>query len=525
MADLKLKKNIQSTFKLNGYNLRNDVCVQLLELLRPVEESEREEWLEKFLEHIRGQALPNAVVEKSHIDLAIQECIRSESDETDLILNVIDAFDVPRFMYNVERKKFEMLPASSPTPCLFDAAQAKTDLFKNRYTILRQRTLRHSVFTPALPGEDKEEAVQKFNLPMIEYLLSSSVRLKDIIVLGLLTQMKEGRFYLEDPTGSVRLDLTGTKFHSGLHTENCFVLAEGVYDDKVFHAKAIGFPPAESSETSRAYFGNLNVFGGPSPTNIKSSSKLFKIEQTNEDGIIVFLSDVWLDQIKVLQKLKVLFRGYSHFPPIAFVLMGNFLSTQHRSTYAHTLKSCLKDLADIIVEYPPILQNSRFIFVPGPIDPASANILPRTPLPRFVIKEFSEKIPSAIFASNPCRIQYCTKEIIVLRHDMVTKLCRNTIHFPSSGEIPDHFAKTIICQATLSPIPLTVCPIYWSFDNALSLYPLPDVVVVADNFSSFTASFMGCQVVNPGSFPKSEFSFKAYCPASNLIEDSQIPNE
>ncbi|KAG8228620.1 hypothetical protein J437_LFUL009325 [Ladona fulva] len=275
----------------------------------------------------------------------------------------------------------------------------------------------------------------------------------------------------------------------------------------------------------RAYFGNLNVFGGPSPTNIKSSAKLHKLEQANEDGILIFISDVWLDQLKVQQKLKILFRGYSQFPPIAFVFMGNFLSTQHGSTYAHTLKNCLKDLADTILEYPPIVENSKFIFVPGPLDPASANILPRTPLPKFVTKDFEEKIPTAIFASNPCRIQYCTKEIVVLRQDMVTKLCRNTIHFPSSGEIPEHFAKTIVCQATLSPLPLTVSPIYWAFDHALTLYPLPDVIVVGDNFNAFTIEYMECQVVNPGSFPKSDFSFKAYCPATNAVEDSQIPNE
>ena len=50
----------------------------------------------------------------------------------------------------------------------------------------------------------------------------------------------------------VRVDLSETKFHVGLYTENCFVLAEGWYDDNVFHVLALGFPPAETSDTTRS---------------------------------------------------------------------------------------------------------------------------------------------------------------------------------------------------------------------------------------------------------------------------------
>ncbi len=45
----------------------------------------------------------------------------------------------------------------------------------------------------------------------------------------MLTQIKHGKYSLEDPTGCVDLDLTNAKFHRGLYTENCFVLVEGKY--------------------------------------------------------------------------------------------------------------------------------------------------------------------------------------------------------------------------------------------------------------------------------------------------------
>ena len=86
----------------------------------------------------------------------------------------------------------------------------------------------------------------------------------------MLTQLKYGCYYLEDPSGVVKLDMTETKFHTGLYTENCFVLAEGWYDDEVFHVLALGFPPAESNAITRKYFGNTNFFGGPSETTLKA---------------------------------------------------------------------------------------------------------------------------------------------------------------------------------------------------------------------------------------------------------------
>ena len=53
-------------------------------------------------------------------------------------------------------------------------------------------------------------------------------------------QITYGTWHLEDPSGAVELDLSQTKFHTGLYAENCFVLAEGWYDDQVLHVLALG---------------------------------------------------------------------------------------------------------------------------------------------------------------------------------------------------------------------------------------------------------------------------------------------
>lgn len=78
-----------------------------------------------------------------------------------------------------------------------------------RYTILHQRTTRHELFTPRIMGTSADSAdSHRFQLRPIEYLLSSSGKVSQAIVLGLLTQLCEGKYYLEDPSGIVQLDLS-----------------------------------------------------------------------------------------------------------------------------------------------------------------------------------------------------------------------------------------------------------------------------------------------------------------------------
>lgn len=84
-----------------------------------------------------------------------------------------------------------------------------------------------------------------------------------------------------------------------------------------------------------------------------------------------------LSTFQVMRKLQTLFQGYSSYPPIAFVFMGTFLSTKYGSAQVVQLKSHFKALGDMIATFPNLVQHSKFIFVPGPTDPACANILPR----------------------------------------------------------------------------------------------------------------------------------------------------
>ena len=495
-----------------------------LQVLQPINGSQREEALDKLLEAIQKQPLKTSMINRDVCESAVRECNQEDEEDSDQIFNVIDSFAIPRYSYVRERKKF--IPNATlnlPPPTLLGDADVKAELYRERYTLLHQRTSRHDLFTPAVLGSQTDS--KKFQLKPVEFLLGSTAKLGEIIVLGMLTQLKESKWFIEDPTGAVQLDLSRANFHTGLFTENCFVLAEGWYEDEIFHVNAFGFPPPEAAATTRNYFGSINFFGGPSAVCAKSSNKLKQIEEENEDAMIVILSDVWLDHVKVMDKLKVLFAGYSQMPPTCFIFCGNFTSKPYGPNHIKTLRESLHSLAELLSNYPVLLENSRFVFVPGPQDPGYATILPRPGIPKTITEDFRSRVPGAEFATNPCRIQYCTKEMVVFREDIVMKMCRNCVRYPSDGNIPNHFAKTVICQAHLCPLPLHVEPVYWAYDNALRVYPLPDVIICADKYDPYSETQVDCIVANPGSFPRSDFAFKVYYPATGQIEESRITED
>jgi DNA polymerase epsilon subunit 2 len=59
--------------------------------------------------------------------------------------------------------------------------------------------------------------------------------------------------------------------------------------------------------------------------------------------------------------------------------------------------------------------------------------------------------------------------------------------------------KTLFDQSHLSPFSQSVRPVFWDHASALSLYPLPTALVLADAESpAFCVSYEGCHVLNPG---------------------------
>lgn len=78
-----------------------------------------------------------------------------------------------------------------------------------------------------------------------------------------------------------------------------------------------------------------------------------------------------------MSKLKTLFEGFESCPPVAFILLGNFLSLQAGAGYPARLKLAFRSLADVISSVSSVAQKSHVVLVPGPSDPGSPLVFPR----------------------------------------------------------------------------------------------------------------------------------------------------
>ncbi|KAJ1932869.1 DNA-directed DNA polymerase epsilon, subunit B, partial [Kickxella alabastrina] len=337
------------------------------------------------------------------------------------------------------------------------------------------------------------------------------------LLFGMLAQLEEGKLFIEDKAGSIELDFsTMADKHTsvnGLFTESCFALVDGFVEDGIFKVEEIGLPPPESREQTRNAFPNVNLFGGPQ--SLRTEAQLRAIEVANDNGIIV-LSDVWLDKQETMDALHMLFDGFSHStPPIAFIFIGDFSSKPFVPGSGETVqyRDNMTALGQLIAGFPEIARKSHFVFVPGNNDPWGQGALPKPPIAEFFTKRLGSRIANVSFTTNPCRIKYCTHEIVIFREDMLKRVRRNSVLPPTEGtEIVKHLVRTVIDQGHLCPLPQRICPIYWAYDHAMRLYPIPDVLILADRFDSYSINYEGCHCINPGSFSSGDFSFFMYYP-------------
>lgn len=441
------------------------------------------------------------------------------------IFSVINAFNIPTWWYDPGKKMFIQPFSETGEEGILSSADAKAALFRQRYDLLKQRILRNENFMPVTFSNHDRDRFYK--LSSIDSLQGRDG--EHFLLFGMLSQLEEGKLFLEDKAGSVELDFSALtarqKETTGLFTESCFVLVDGYFEDGQFKVEEIGLPPPEPKDKTKAAFPNVNLFGGQLP--MRTDMQLRAIEVANDNGIII-LSDVWLDKPATMEALHTLFEGFSHStPPIAFILIGDFISRPFVAGSGETsqYRDNMTALGQLIAEYPEIARTSQFVLVPGNNDPwGQDGALPKPPIAEYFTKRLGSRLANVSFATNPCRIRYCTQEIVVFREDLLKRMRRNSVLPPTEGtEIVKHMARTVIDQSHLCPLPQRIRPIYWAYDHAMRVYPIPDLLILADRFDSYAINYEGCHCVNPGSFSAGDLSFFMYYPVSRTSQYSKIP--
>ncbi|KAI7982546.1 DNA polymerase epsilon subunit B [Camellia lanceoleosa] len=527
-----IRKKVQRKFKMGGYTLKVEALNEVLSFLTHFQDVQ-DEALDLLLDQLQHQSLKSSILDKEPLHSVVSLLLEadgespnssnsnsSSSSSSPAALRIIDAFLIPKFRYDPVRKIFFEHTGKIP---IHGDASAKATLYRDRFLLLLQRLSRDHFSKLAFDLERSRFGYREIS--PIQSLIGLTGRRW---VMGVISQLEDGHFYLEDLTGAVEINLSNAKITTGFFSENTVVLAEGeMLLDGIFQVKTCGFPPLEDRDKSIAVFPGLDFFGGGTLAK-EETLRLAEMEKRAVNDMFVILSDIWLDNEETMGKLETILDGYENVEvvPSLFVFMGNFCT--HPCNLSFNSFSSLRlqfgKFGQMIGARQRLKEHSRFLLIPGPDDAGPSTVLPRCALPKYVTEEFQKHIPNAIFASNPCRVKFCTQEIVFFRQDLLYRMRRSCLMPPSTEETTDpfeHLVATVTHQSHLCPLPLTVQPIIWNYDHCLHLYPIPHTIVLGDKSEQKAFNYTGITCFNPGSF-SNDSTFVAYRPCTREVELSAL---
>ncbi|PRQ15823.1 putative DNA-directed DNA polymerase [Rosa chinensis] len=535
------RKKVQKKCKIRGFTLKVDALEEILSFVSRFDDSDPDGAIDVVLEQLQLQPLKSSIIDKQTVQSVVSILLQADTAVGDETLGgglgVCDAFLVPKFRYDPIKKIF--YKPSEIQPPIHGNASAKAALYKDRFLLISQRLSRHQHFAKRAFDSEMSD-FGSCEISQIQSLVGQTGRRW---VMGLISQLEDGHFYLEDLTASVEINLSNAisftdslliifldntyKITTGFFTENTMVVAEGeMLLEGVFQVITCGFPPLEDRDMSVKLLAGHDFFGGGILTK-EETLRLSELEKRAVNDMFVILSDIWLDSEEAMGKLERILDGYENqeVVPSLFVFMGNFSSHPCNLSFRpSSLRLQFGKLGQMIAAHQQLTKRSRFLFIPGPDDPGPSKVLPRCALPKYITEELQKHIPNAMFSSNPCRIKFYTQELVFFRQDLLYRMRRSCLIPPSTEETDDpfeHLVATITHQSHLCPLPLIVQPIIWNYDHSLYLYPTPHTIVLGDRSEQKAFKYTGITCFNPGSFSR-EGTFVAYYPCTQEVELSAL---
>eukprot|EP01041_Mallomonas_annulata_P009213 gene9213-19109_t len=527
-------RDIVRSFKAKGLAVSVDASRVLLDVL--TSETDPAGSLAIILDEIR-ERIEKREIKTSVIDVEIIKSIVADlsSNEDDLALEstqLINAYNAPRIEFDERQKVFRV--NSQPKCRLHGTVESRAQMYRERLLLIQQRLLRSGGF--ALRGMGNAQS-GRWELSTISSLLGGKGQ---HMLLGLLTQPEEGVYHLEDFDACIPLDLSNAQTSLSCVTEGCVVLVQGTLVGNNFNVHVSHICLSESRAVSMEAIGVVDIFGN----NFRSSqmSQMKELEDMAVDTMFVFLSDMQLDRpnwnvkltahasLHVCENFRRVLEGFEQIEDghIVFVLMGPFAGRAvlggGQSGGGGALELALTSLADVICSYPGLKDRAGFVLVPAWEDAGTGSVLPLRPLPTVFSSDLQHRVPKLSLATNPCRIRFYTQEIVIFREDILKRDGEKGGGGRSGSGmgLTERLCRCLLEQGHLNPLPTSTSrPIVWDLDYTMRLFPLPNLLILAESSEQFSYIHMDCQVINPGSFSV-DSSFVVYRPAGMQVEFSRV---
>lgn len=201
------------------------------------------------------------------------------------------------------------------------------------------------------------------------------------------------------------------------------------------------------------------------------------------------------------------------------VLIGDFIDKQSvvQMSSNEDIQCVFDSLFDAIRGFERLASKVKFLLIPGPNDPGSDMMAPQFALPDFILDNSKLKKDHTILGTNPCRLSFYGKEIVISRYEYYTKFKKNALSLGGDNAKMSSLDQTpkpnftseainvgtcVLRQGNLYPFTCIDQPVYWEHHEALNITPHPDVLVLADTAIQFVSDQDAerCIVTNPGNF-------------------------
>lgn len=512
----------------------------------------------------------------------------------------------PNFVFDRLRKQFSARELASRK--LQDSLKANIEFFNQKYYLIMDRLSRDDNFKKASMSSiaalssNLNGLLSSYEITLIKNVLGRDG--SRFVLFGLLSQNETGNYILEDCSDFIELNLDKThKTEGSFYAPGMFVILEGIYsasggsmsnDANVisgcFYVSNIGQPPAERRDNSLDAYGHLDFMGIHKESNLRASGlvkidrsfqkMLSSVEKTLKGHKIIMLgSNIFLDDSKIQLGLDKFFaRLESHLEEeesltnghTVIVMSGSFTSQPLRfnqrsgsqTSISEEYKGNFDTLAANLSKFPLVVQNCKFLFIPGVNDPSqstfslgksSSSILPQAPIPQMFLTRLERLLPKGhlILGWNPMRINYISQEIVLFRDDLMNKFKRNDlllqhdievsklqlekqsngenmkveniisdeVHLPPKTRQARKLVKTLLDQGSLLPFLNSLRVVNPRFQHVMRIEPLPTTIALFDSqFESFEVTYNGCKVSNLGSLVNNKnarkLNYAEYHPSS-----------
>ncbi len=530
----------------------------------------------------------------------LDESLETLEDSIDWanFFKVVDISRFERIRFDERRKQLYFLPAQNSRNNSISLPSSKDSInfYVDRFHILKDRLMRNDHFQPR-SFSSMNSITGSFHPQMATQQITSIKNLlgrhgEHFVLFGLLSLSSAGLWQLQDDTDNIVLELSQCIFPTNCFvTSGNYVVCDGIYSNSgKFYVSALASPPSELRETSIDALGNIDfngIYSKHGHIDASLKKKLPMVERKYPEHKIIFLGcDIFLNNLKVLEALKKLFTVLTtemeeqDFKFISIVFPGSFidgpLDVTESSSFSYITssglyKSYFDSFASILQKFPRLCGKVHFTIMPGDNDPWSSlvtkganSIWPKFKIPAMFGHRLKRWVKDIDWASNPCKMNYLSHDITIVRDEIGSRLQRNDITYLSRDKLndikkeelekkvdntvekgddllleidrmtkpklkPDEIqsrkvVKTLLDQGSLSPFSSRIRPILSNYAQILSLIPLPDLLVICDPTTPvFDLIYKNCHVINPGKFIQDgKVSFIEYRPATRKSKFRQL---